>query len=230
MIAWLLKGLWEVLWSVYFWGFLILAGVGFVFYHWAEGRGEVKGYAQAKAFYEPQVAKLTKELAQTHEELEAEIARYKGLVTDVRSKMALWDTALKDQKTFGQEQMLKIAVVIKERNLRLKELQGAISNVKTFVTPKATAACTVPSGFVRFHDYSATAVSNPASAAAFARSSTGDVDAPSGVALDAVATTVGVNYGTCQEWRSQVILWQNWYKDWQRWQTDYQKTLDAMKH
>lgn len=75
--------------------------------------------------------------------------------------------------------------------------------VPIYVTPAADARCVVPVGFVRLHD--AAAQNRPPARPAE------PVDAPSGVALSAVADTVAANYGDCTVWRLRLIGWQDWY-------------------
>lgn len=88
------------------------------------------------------------------------------------------------------------AVEIRERTRTI------VKEVPVYVTAEADRHCDVPVGFVRLHDAAAAGVPpTPAESP----------DAPSGVALSAVAATVAENYGTCHELRSQVLGWQDWY-------------------
>lgn len=80
-----------------------------------------------------------------------------------------------------------------------------IQKVPVYVTAKADSACTVPVGFVRLHDAAASGhLPSPSSAFAFSN------DAPSGVKLSAVASTVADNYGTCNAIREQLMSLQAW--------------------
>lgn len=84
--------------------------------------------------------------------------------------------------------------------------QTLIREVVRYVPAAADAACSVPAGFVRLHDQAATGVlSDPADAAGQ------PADAPSGVALSAVGSTVAENYGACREDAERLKGWQAWY-------------------
>lgn len=80
-----------------------------------------------------------------------------------------------------------------------------IEKVPYYVTAKADADCTVPLGFVRLHDAAAAGSAGLPSAAG------GPLDAPSGVPLSAVASTVAANYGTALDWRAEALGWRSWY-------------------
>lgn len=80
-----------------------------------------------------------------------------------------------------------------------------IEKVPYYVTAKADADCTVPLGFVRLHDAAASG------SAGLPSSSGGPLDAPSGVPLSAVASTVTANYGTALDWRAEALGWRDWY-------------------
>lgn len=79
-----------------------------------------------------------------------------------------------------------------------------ILKVPEYVSPQADAACVVPRGFVRLHDAAASGVppvSDP----------TGQPnDAPSGVAISRVGSTVADNYGTCRVQAAQLEAVQSW--------------------
>ncbi|MNL51603.1 hypothetical protein D3C87_1747140 [compost metagenome] len=77
-----------------------------------------------------------------------------------------------------------------------------VKEVPTYVTAQADAACVVPVGFVRFHD--------AAAAGRFPDSAGLADEAPSGIALSAVAAAVGENYGTYAEVSRQLIDLQDW--------------------
>ena len=74
--------------------------------------------------------------------------------------------------------------VIKERGATI------IKEVPVYVSAKADAACTVNAGFVRVHDAAVRSLPAPEPAGAAD-------EAPSGVALSAVAATVAENYTSC---------------------------------
>ena len=74
--------------------------------------------------------------------------------------------------------------IIKERGATI------IKEVPVYVSAKADAACTVNAGFVRVHDAAAKSLPAPEPAGAAD-------EAPSGVALSAVAATAAENYTSC---------------------------------
>lgn len=84
--------------------------------------------------------------------------------------------------------------------------QTLIREVPRYVTVASDAQCSVPAGFVRLHDAAAAGVlpqaPDPAGQPA---------DAPSGIALSAVAATVADNYGGCREDREALKGWQDWW-------------------
>jgi hypothetical protein len=77
----------------------------------------------------------------------------------------------------------------------------------TYVTTKADAGCVVPDGFRLLHD--AAAAGLPPAAEPAGKS----VDAPSGVAIAAVADTVTQNYGICHETAERLKGWQDWWAE-----------------
>ena len=80
-----------------------------------------------------------------------------------------------------------------------------IQKVPVYVTVQADAKCVVPLGFVRLHD-AAAAGSLPKVPDTAGQSD----DAPSGIALSAVASTVTQNYGICHENAAQLAGLQAW--------------------
>ena len=80
-----------------------------------------------------------------------------------------------------------------------------IRKVPTYVSIQADAGCTVPDGFRVLHDAAAAGVppaGDPSGVTA---------DAPSGLALSAVADTVTTNYGICHETAERLKGWQDWW-------------------
>jgi len=80
-----------------------------------------------------------------------------------------------------------------------------IREVPRYVTVQADAGCVVPDGFRLLHDAAAAGV--PPAAEPPGKSA----DAPSGVALSAVADTVTANYGICHETSERLKGWQDWW-------------------
>ena len=81
-----------------------------------------------------------------------------------------------------------------------------IKEVPKYVTAEADAACVIPVGFVRLHDVAA-----GSGQALFPPAAGGPVDAPSGLDLSAVSSTVVANYGTAHLWRAEAEGWRAWY-------------------
>jgi hypothetical protein len=83
-----------------------------------------------------------------------------------------------------------------------------IREVPVYVTPKAVAACVVPRGFVELHNNAA----RPGDTAAAVVSGAPPelVDAPSGVGLDTVASTIITNYGRCNSNAAQLAALEKW--------------------
>jgi hypothetical protein len=77
--------------------------------------------------------------------------------------------------------------------------------IPSYVTAQADAACTIPVGFVRLHNAAASGHPVPLPDAAAEPN-----DAPSPVALSAVAGTVVGNYGVCLGVRQQLADLQGW--------------------
>lgn len=78
--------------------------------------------------------------------------------------------------------------------------------IPVYVTPEIDRDYLVPVGFVRLHDAAA------AGSAATLPDSLGEsADAPSGVPLSTVASTVVGNYASCTDDRARLIGWQDWY-------------------
>ena len=82
-----------------------------------------------------------------------------------------------------------------------------IEKVPVHVTPAADRACVVPLGFVRVHDAAAAGDLSALSGAPGQSD-----DAPSGLALSAVAGAVVANYGTCNTTAQQLSDLQAWLK------------------
>lgn len=92
------------------------------------------------------------------------------------------------------------------------EKRGAtlIKEVPVYVSAKADAACTVNAGFVRLHDAAANGADVPAAGP------TGAADeAPSGIALSAVAETTVGNYTDCRANAEQLNQLQEYVRQYQ---------------
>lgn len=82
-----------------------------------------------------------------------------------------------------------------------------IERIPVHVTPEIDRDYPVPVGFVRVHDAAAAG-----SAPALPDGAGQPDNAPSGVALSAVADTVVGNYAVCNDDRARLIGWQDWYR------------------
>lgn len=84
--------------------------------------------------------------------------------------------------------------------------RDAKEKVQTYVPPAADAACTVPVGFVRLHDAGARSMSPVPLAPGES------YDAPSGLKLSAVVTTILDNYGAANANAEQLSVLQEWVR------------------
>lgn len=84
--------------------------------------------------------------------------------------------------------------------------QTITERIPVYVTPEIDSDYPVPVGFVRLHDAAAAG-----SAATLPDGAGEPADAPSGVALSAVAATVIGNYASCTDDRSRLAGWIEWY-------------------
>lgn len=129
------------------------------------------------------------------------------------SVKARWDAQARAEAMAAQMQVDKSELVSQMvvdhyiDRVQIVLAQGAVitKEVPIYVTPIADARCTVPVGFVRLHD--AAAQGSALSAAPGAA-----VDAPSGLALSAVASTVAGNYGICRATAERLSALQEWVK------------------
>lgn len=89
--------------------------------------------------------------------------------------------------------------VVKEKG------ETIVQYVDKWITKENDAACILPKSFVVLHD---SAAKNTVPGA------TGDTDAAtdSGIKLSTATKTITGNYGTCWEWKEQVIALQEWIK------------------
>lgn len=129
------------------------------------------------------------------------------------SVQAQWDKQARAEAMAAQIQVDKSELVSQMvvdhyiDRVQIVLAQGAVitKEVPVYVTPTADARCTVPVGFVRLHDAAAQGQSLPAAPVAA-------VDAPSGLALSAVASTVAGNYGICRATAERLSALQDWVK------------------
>lgn len=82
--------------------------------------------------------------------------------------------------------------------------QYLIKEVPTYVTPKADAACVVPTGFVSLFSGAADGTGVPPTPG-------GSVDADSGLHLSDVAKIGLADVGLAQAYRSEALAWRKWY-------------------
>ncbi|MFG0552156.1 hypothetical protein [Pseudomonas sp. yb_9] len=93
--------------------------------------------------------------------------------------------------------------VIRERG------ETIVKEIPVYVSAKADAACVVPVGFARVHDATAAGLPAPEPAR------TAD-EAPSGIALSAVAETTAGNYATCNETAERLIGLQELVREYEK--------------
>lgn len=105
----------------------------------------------------------------------------------------------------------KITEAVKTDNVKAKaqieyRTKLLVKEVPVYVTPAADDRCVIPTGFVRLHDAAASG-----GAAGLPGAASGPLDAPSGVELSAVGSTLVVNYGAALAWRAEALTWRTWY-------------------
>lgn len=84
--------------------------------------------------------------------------------------------------------------------------RDVVKRVPFYVSGLGDAGCAVPVGFVRLHDSAASGAGLPDNP-----DTSGQLhDAPSGIALSTVASTVAENYGTCREEMTRFEGLQDW--------------------
>jgi hypothetical protein len=102
----------------------------------------------------------------------------------------------------------QVAAKAEARQVEIRTITKTITReVPRYVTVQADAQCSVPLGFVRLHDAAAAGrlpqLPGPAEQ---------PNDAPSGVAISAVAATVADNYGACHSEIGRLIDLQDWLR------------------
>lgn len=130
------------------------------------------------------------------------VARIEAERARRREEVAAWVVEMSVRDMAARARYDRLAADRREIFITLRK------EVPIYVTPTADSRCSVPRGFVLFHD--AAAASRPAADPAAAG---GSLDAPSGVALSAVAATVGENYAACHDAIAEVKRWREWYVD-----------------
>lgn len=93
--------------------------------------------------------------------------------------------------------------VIRERG------ETIVKEIPVYVSAKADAACVVPAGFARVHDAAAANLPAPEPLGAAD-------EAPSGIALSAVAETTAGNYATCNETAERLIGLQELIREYEK--------------
>lgn len=129
------------------------------------------------------------------------------------SVQARWDAQQRADAMAAQVQVDKSQLVSQMvvdhyiDRVKVVMAQGAVitKEIPVYVTPQADARCTVPVGFVRLHDAAVQGGTLPAAPGAA-------VDAPSGLALSAVAGTVAGNYGLCRATAERLSALQEWVR------------------
>ena len=106
----------------------------------------------------------------------------------------------KQEALTNQAEQTALKVVYRDRVIT----NTLVKKVPVYVTKIADAGCSIPDGFVRLHDASASGLSH------LPDPSPGADAAPSGVALSEVATVVGSNYGSYHQIADQLTQLQNW--------------------
>jgi hypothetical protein len=182
-----------IMWLVKLWWMVPLGIALWYSYNWSYERGAASRNTEIVALK----AERDVALGQV-EDLNARIKRQQDAFTlatnGLKAELATVRTDL-GKKLDDAERRAKI--------IRVKE-------VPVYVTAKADAACTVPVGFVSLHNEAADPYATPPSSP-IPGSGPPDVDAPSGVALSAVASTIRENYAECNARWEVIEAWQSWY-------------------
>lgn len=98
------------------------------------------------------------------------------------------------------------AATIKEVEVIRWKTRDVIVKVPVYVSRAGDRGCVVPAGFVRLHDLSASGTGLPDNP-----DTSGNLyDAPSGIALSTVASTVAENYGIAREEMTRFEGLQDW--------------------
>lgn len=112
------------------------------------------------------------------------------------------DTREKNENESNQD----AAATIKEVEVIRWRTKETIREVPVYVSGIGDAGCVVTAGFVRLHDLSASGAGLPDDPDTASKL----YDAPSGIALSTVATTVAENYGVCREEMTRFEGLQDW--------------------
>lgn len=138
-------------------------------------------------------------------------AQIDGFKTTVANMASAYKTAEAQLKTDYESLLKQQRDELAAKDRRIRTLKEKLKNAaQDFVPPRADAGCIVNRGFVQYHDLAADS-NTPAEAFAVPPGGPADAGEPSGVALSAVAATVGDNYATCHGIRQKLLMWQGWY-------------------
>jgi hypothetical protein len=187
--------------------------------------GHSRGYDSG---YEVASKKFEKEVAAAKLERDSWKTDFQVLDADVKAKLKAWASAVAEQKAEHERVLSEISTKLERYRRENAKLKGELSDTRKFVSVAADRACVVPTGFVWLHNAAASR-SSAAIPASAAPGTPGNADTPSGIALSQVAETTAYNYALANDWRVQLIAWQDWYGEWQKWYSEWaarQKTLD----
>ena len=153
---------------------------------------------------------MREETAKAVAAAKAETKEWKDKHSAIKEEQKQWQerlgeavqTATKGQSVIISDlgEQLAAAKAQKER------VKVVTKEVVRYVTQQSDSACTVPAGFVWLYDYSLQ------SSGSVPLSKPGNVDAPSGVALSAVADVAASNNAECIERGNVIAAWQEWYE------------------
>lgn len=123
-----------------------------------------------------------------------------------RDRLKAVERALTAERAKGA-QGAEIGAVVERVRVEYRDRYRTITQeIPRYVTVESDRRCIVPRGFVSVHDAAARGEVLPEGPAAAAVAN----DAPSGVALSAVASTVVGNYAGCTDDRARLVGLQAW--------------------
>lgn len=115
--------------------------------------------------------------------------------------------AFEQGQALGTVRDVVITKYVERVQVAKENAKTIIQKVPVYVSKESDARCAVPAGFVRLHDAAAANVPPVASSASVPN------DAPSGIALSAVAGTVADNYESAHLNAEQLKALQQWARD-----------------
>lgn len=211
----------KLVFNKYVLSLLLVLGLGYGAYLWAYNAGK----AAQKAIDDPVIASLTHERNMAKDHLET--ARLNAI-----AQTEAYDKAVAGLKADNELALAQVSAKLDRSEKRSKLLKEKLdAAIPFYVSPEADAQCVVPVGFIRLHNLSLEGRANPSAPAqglTIPGSRPKDADAPSGVALSTVGSTVATNYAECEARREIIESWQEWHlKMKAAWESATRQTISA---